>query len=183
MKQISKAQMMRSGFHARRKLTCHNAWYLGISSSSYLVNKMFHCQGNIFHYWHLILITTSWAFKCCCLASKFQRRVYQWKPEWRSRWSRPWWMYMYCPRVQRDILQTQQAQWWRRIRLNTKCLSSVSRVPRLLKSVIGCGRVFLRPIQKDLDWVETLLLSQNLTLFPPPPPCCLCFSCNAKSSY
>ena len=38
---------------------------------------------------------------------------------------------------------------------NTKSLevvsNSVARVPRLLKSVIGCGRIFIRPIQRDLD--------------------------------
>lgn len=38
---------------------------------------------------------------------------------------------------------------------NTRSLevisTTVSRVPRLLKSVIGCGKVFIRPIQKDLS--------------------------------
>ena len=39
--------------------------------------------------------------------------------------------------------------------------NSASRVPRLLKSVIGCGRVFLRPIQKDLNLSRDISLEEE----------------------
>lgn len=51
---------------------------------------------------------------------------------------------------------------------NTKSLeivsNTVARVPRLLKSVIGCGRIFIRPIQRDLDLTpdQTILESVDL---------------------
>lgn len=47
---------------------------------------------------------------------------------------------------------------------NSKSLEVVSprlaRVPRMLKSVIGTGKVFIRPIQKDLDLDATLDLKE-----------------------
>ncbi len=57
----------------------------------------------------------------------------------------------------RELLLTKDGGGFELLRCvsNTKSLevisSTVSRLPRLLKSVIGCGKIYIRPIQRDLD--------------------------------